>query len=176
MNFRKGNKNDLEQLKELGVKSWTQFKDELTNDNWNELYKSLNSYETYNDLLEKSECIICENDAGEIIGMAFLIPKGNPTEIYDEKWCHLRFVSVSPEFRGKKIGGILTRMCIEIALKNNEQTMALHTSEIMKSARHIYEKIGFKILKEIKPRLGVRYWLYTLELNEIEEKPTHNTV
>ena len=174
MNFRKGNKNDLEQLKELGVKSWTQFKDELTNDNWNELHKSLNSYETYNELLEKSECIICENDASEIIGMAFLIPNGNPTEIYDEKWCHLRFVSVSPEFRGENIGGILTRICIEIARKNNEQTMALHTSEIMKSARHIYEKIGFKILKEIEPRLGIKYWLYTLELDEMEEKPTHN--
>ncbi len=169
MNFRKGNKNDLEQLKELGVKSWTQFKDELTNDNWNELHKSLNSYETYNELLEKSECIICENDTSEIIGMAFLIPNGNPTEIYDEKWCHLRFVSVSPESRGKNIGGVLTRMCIEIALKNNEQTMALHTSEIMKSARYIYEKFGFKKLKEIEPRLGVKYWLYTLELNEMEE-------
>jgi len=27
-----------------------------------------------------------------------------------------------------------------------KSTMALHTSEIMRSARHIYEKIGFKIL------------------------------
>jgi len=28
--------------------------------------------------------------------------------------------------------------------------------------------------KEIEPRLGLKYWLYTLNLNEIEEKPTHN--
>jgi len=52
--------------------------------------------------------------------------------------------------------------------------MALHTSEMMRSARHIYEKIGFNILKEIEPRLGVKYWLYTLELNEREEKPPLN--
>lgn len=176
MNFRKGNINDLEKLKELGLKSWMQFKDELTIENWNELYSSLNNYDTYSKLLENSECIVCENNDKEIIGMAFLVPNGNPNEIYDEKWCHLRFVSVSPESRGQNIGGILTRMCIEIALKNNEQTMALHTSEIMQSARHIYEKIGFKILKEIEPRLGVKYWLYTLELNEMEKKPTHNTL
>ena len=175
MNFRKGNKNDLEKLKKLGVKSWIQFKDELTNDNWNELYETLNNYDTYSKLLENSECLICENNDKEIIGLAFLVPNGNPTEIYNEKWCHLRFVSVNPEFRGKRIGETLTKICIEIALKNNERTMALHTSEIMKSARHIYEKIGFKILKELEPRLGVKYWLYTLELNEMKENPIHNS-
>ena len=164
MNFRKGNKNDLEHLKELAVKSWTQFKDDLTNDNWNELYKTLNSSENYHGLLENSECLICENNDKQIIGMAFLVPKGNPNEIYDKNWCHLRFVSVNPAYRGKRIGETLTRMCIEIALKNNEQTMALHTSDIMSSAIHIYEKIGFKVLREIKPSLGVKYWVYTLEL------------
>jgi len=165
MNFRKGNNSDLEQLKELGLKSWRQFKDELTNDNWNELYNSLNNYDTYSDLLSKSECIVCENDTKEIIGMSFLVPNGNPTEIYDEKWCHLRFVSVDPKHRSKGIGEKLTNLCIELALKNNEKVMALHTSEIMKSARYIYEKIGFKILREIEPRLGIKYWLYTLALN-----------
>lgn len=167
MNFRKGNTSDLNELRKLGLKSWIQFKDKLTIENWEELYLTLDDFKTYAGLLNKSECIICESDDKEVIGMAFLVPKGNPTEIYDEKWCHLRFVSVSPEFRGNNIGEILTRKSIEIALKNNEQTMALHTSEIMKSARHIYEKIGFKILKEIEPRLGVRYWLYTLDLNDM---------
>ena len=165
MNFRTGNKNDLNQLKALGVTAWTQFKNILTKDHWNELNQSLNNLDTYSNLLEISECVICENEKKEVIGMAFLTPKGNPTEIYDKNWCHLRFVSVNPTYRGNKIGEILTKKCIEIAIKNNEQIMALHTSEIMESAIHIYEKIGFKILKEIQPRLGVRYWLYTLDLN-----------
>jgi len=51
MDFRKGNKNDLEKLKELGLKSWIQFKDELTNDNWNELYITINNSDTYSKLL-----------------------------------------------------------------------------------------------------------------------------
>jgi len=36
---------------------------------------------------------------------------------------------------------------------------------MMDKARHIYESLGFKILKEIVPRLGKKYWLYTLDLS-----------
>jgi len=166
MNIRKGNSNDIEQLRALSIKSWSQFQSELTNRNWKELSKILKNSDTYSKLLEKSTCLICENNDKEIVGMAFLVPKGNPDEIYQDNWCHLRFVSVHPRYQGKGIGEKLTRECIEIAQENNEDTMALHTSEIMKSARHIYNKIGFKIFKEIEPRLGVRYWLYTLELKK----------
>src|SRR5690606_26095060 len=112
MNFRKGNKNDIESLKELGINSWMQFKDDLTDENWSTLYLSLNNDDTYTDLLSKSECVICETDSKQIIGMAFLVPKGNPTEVYDETWCHLRYVSVDPEYRGKRIGQKLTELCI----------------------------------------------------------------
>ena len=72
MNFRKGNNNDLEQLKKLGIKSWKQYKDQLTKENWNQLHTSLNNSDTYLDLLSKSECLICENHTKEIIGMDLL--------------------------------------------------------------------------------------------------------
>jgi len=93
------------------------------------------------------------------------VPNGNPTDIYLTEWCYIRFVSVDPDFRGKGIGKKLTNLCIEKAKENGEQTIALHTSELMDDARHIYESLGFEIVKEIAPRLGKRYWLYKLELN-----------
>jgi ribosomal protein S18 acetylase RimI-like enzyme len=62
------------------------------------------------------------------------------------------------------IATALTKMCIDRARALNEKTIALHTSEMMDAARHIYEKIGFTILQEIPPRLGKKYWLYTMEL------------
>lgn len=166
MNFRKGNLKDLEHLKDLGIRSWNQYKEKLTPENWESLFKTLNDSNNYSELLNKTECLICENTKRQIIGMAFLVPSGNPDEIYEESWCHLRFVSVDPKYRGMKIGEKLTKGCIKIAERNNERTMALHTAEIMESARHIYEKIGFRELKEIKPRLGVRYWLYTYEIGK----------
>lgn len=167
VNFRKATKDDIEQLKALGIKSWIQFKDDLTPSNWDELYRTLTSRDTYADLLAISDSVICENEDHQLIGMAFLVPNGNPTEIYDSQWCHLRFVSVDPDYRGQKLGEIITRKCIELALKNNERTIALHTSVLMQNAIHIYEKMGFSMFKELEPRLGVRYWLYTLELDKI---------
>jgi ribosomal protein S18 acetylase RimI-like enzyme len=56
--------------------------------------------------------------------------------------------------------------CINHAKKTNEKVIALHTSEFMNAARHLYEKMGFEILREIEPRLGNRYWLYSLRLNQ----------
>jgi ribosomal protein S18 acetylase RimI-like enzyme len=164
--YRKGNINDLMELKNLAIKSWGQFQSKLTTNNWLKLNNTLTEDNTYIELLEKSTTIICTTDNDKIIGMAFLVPKGNPTDIYDKDWCYIRFVSVDPEFGGQGIGKKLTTICIETARQNGEKTIALHTSELMEKARHIYESIGFTILKEIDQRLGKRYWLYKLDLTE----------
>jgi ribosomal protein S18 acetylase RimI-like enzyme len=164
MTFRHGNYDDIEQLRLLGLASWKQFQSELTPDNWQKLFSNLNRKETYAELLALSYCIVCENADGVIIGMAFLVPSGNPTDIYQAGWSYIRFVSVHPDFSGQGIGRKLTEKCIEIAKHNKESTVALHTSEMMHRARHIYENLGFTILMEIEPRLGKKYWLYTLAI------------
>ena len=161
--FRQGNFDDLNQLKLLALKSWRQFQPMLTSANWKLLNESLNDNKTYTDLLENSECFICTTVQNKIIGMAFLVPSGNPTEIFDKNWCYIRFVSVDPDFGGQGIGRKLTKMCIDLAKSNNEKHIALHTSELMNNAIHIYESFGFTILKEIDQRLGKRYWLYKLD-------------
>jgi ribosomal protein S18 acetylase RimI-like enzyme len=164
MNYRKGYINDLNAIKKLAIKTWSEFKSELTNENWQDLYKTLTNDQTYTDLIDKSYFIVCESLNKEIIGMSFLVPKGNPTEIYDESWCYIRFVTVDPEFGGNGIGKKLTEICVEFAKQNGEKIVALHTSEMMNKAIHIYEKLGFKILREIEPRLGKKYWLYSLNI------------
>lgn len=154
---------NIEPLKKLALNSWKQFEKVLTPDNYQKLFKTLNSNHTYEDLLKMSTCFICKLDA-EIIGMAFLVEQGNPTEIYQSDWCYIRFVSTHERFNGKGIAKKLTKMCIQFAKQRNEKVIALHTSEFMNAARHIYEKAGFKILKELEPRFGKKYWLYTLNL------------
>lgn len=162
--FRPGTHHDIVNLKKLAIKSWGQFESILTNDNWLKLNSTLTNDHTYIDLIEKSYSFLCLEDSGEIIGMAFLIPNGNPTNIYEKDWSYIRFVTVDPDYRGYGIGKKLTEMCIDKAKETNEILVALHTSEFMNAARHIYEKLGFTILKELDQRLGKRYWLYTLEL------------
>ena len=165
MTFRQGNNGDVEQLRLLGLASWGPFQNTLTPDNWEKLFSNLNRKETYVELLQQSHCIVCQEHGGAIIGMAFLVPSGHPTDIYPADWCYIRFVSVHPEHSGKGIGRRLTEKCIEMAKSNHEKMIALHTSEMMNKARHIYESLGFTILRELEPRLGKKYWLYTLSLD-----------
>lgn len=102
-----------------------------------------------------------------IVGMAHIIPNGNPADIFKIEWSYIRMVGVNPKYQGQGqgIAKTLTQMCIYKAKQTNEKTIALHTSEFMDAARHIYESLGFKILQEIDQRFGKKYWLYTLDLN-----------
>ena len=162
--FRRGKSDDLNDLKTLALKSWKRFQPMLTGENWQKLSDSLNDDATYTELIQNSTTFICTTEQDQIIGMAFLVSSGHPTEIYDKDWSYIRFVSVDPDFGGQGIGKQLTEMCIELARSNKEKHIALHTSELMNNARHIYESLGFEILREIEPRLGIKYWLYKLDL------------
>jgi len=166
--FRKGTINDLEALRKLALKSWEQYRPELTRENQEKLFSGLSETETYTKLLDISHCFICVTGGAQIVGMVFLVPRGNPTEIYDKEWCYIRFLTVDPKFSGEGIGRKLTTLCIDAARQNREKTIALYTSELMIKAKHIYESLGFTVLKEIDQRFGQRYWLYKLELTNRE--------
>ena len=167
MEYKQATIDDLNKIKELAIKSWSQFQPDLTPENWSKLYSNLSDDQTFIDLLNNSYSIICTTEQDKIIGMAFLVPSGNPTDIYDKDWCYIRYVTVDPDFGGLGIGRKLTSMCIETAKNNGEKTIALHTSEMMDKARHLYESLGFAVLKEINPRQGKRYWLYKLDLTQL---------
>jgi ribosomal protein S18 acetylase RimI-like enzyme len=161
--YRTGTTNDIEKIVQLGLNSFGQFKDHLSDINWKKLEAYLVDENTYPELLSKSKCFICAYE-DEIIGMAFLVPSGNPTDIFQKDWSYLRMVGVSVKYAGNGIGRKLTQLCIDYAKETNETTVALHTSEFMDAARHIYESMGFNKVKELELRLGKRYWLYLLEL------------
>lgn len=164
MEIREGNSNDLPGLKKLALDSWKQYRSVLTDENWNRLYSTLSADNTFIELLNNSCSFVCENNEKELIGMSFLVPSGNPTDIYTPEQCYIRFVTVSPAYAGRQLGQKLTEKCIEKAKETNESVIALHTSEFMDSARHVYEKLGFQISRELPSRLGKRYWLYELKI------------
>jgi ribosomal protein S18 acetylase RimI-like enzyme len=165
MIFRKATTADAANLRSLALASWTPFRPMLEPQHWQLLFNNLDNIQTYTALLTQAHSFVCEDAIGSIIGMAFLVPSGNPTDIYPADWSYIRFVSVHPDFAGKGIGGNLTVLCIETAKALKEHTIALHTSEIMPAARHIYERLGFTIMREIESQFGKRYWLYALQLS-----------
>jgi N-acetylglutamate synthase-like GNAT family acetyltransferase len=117
----------------------------------------------YKDLLQVSRSFVCVAD-DKVVGMAFLIPSGNPTDLFLAEWSYVRMVGVSPDYSGKGIGKKLTQLCIDFAKKSGEKTICLHTSEVMNTARHIYESFGFSMLKAIPERYGLKYWIFKLDL------------
>jgi len=163
MKYREGNSDDVAGLQELALISYGQFQNTLAEENWNKLKAHITNENLFPSLLKISKGFVYEQE-NEIIGMAFLVRKGNPTEIFEEDWSYIRMVGVHPDFGGKGIGKMLTQMCIDFAKSSNEKVIALHTSEYMNVARHIYESLGFKQIRELEPRYGKRYWIYKLEL------------
>jgi len=135
----------------------------MTPENRQKLIDNMSNAAMWEELLNIADGFVCVKDKA-IIGMAFLVPSGNPWDIFKAEWSYIRLVGVDPDHNGFGIATELTRQCMAAARTRHEKTIALHTSEIMPAARHIYEKMGFTILREIEPRLGKRYWLYTFDL------------
>lgn len=55
-----------------------------------------------------------------------------------------RLLAVNPEVRGMGIGKLLTQACIEKAREDGNQQLIIHSTEFMKVAWKMYEKMGFK--------------------------------
>jgi ribosomal protein S18 acetylase RimI-like enzyme len=163
LTYRTAGLQDQEQLKQLGIASYGQYKTILTQEHWEKLNGSLHDDEKIMELLGKAKCFVCL-DEEQIIGMAYLVPHNNPWDIFKAEWSYIRMVGVHPTHAGRGIAKTLTQMCIAHAKETDEQTIALHTSEFMDAARHIYESLGFRQVMEMEPRLGKRYWLYMLDI------------
>jgi ribosomal protein S18 acetylase RimI-like enzyme len=161
--YRLATEIDLDNLVKLGLDSYGQFSETLTLENWEKLNRSLRDKKTLLDLINLSSPFVAV-DNKDIVGMIYLVPSGNPNDIYENDWCYIRRLGVHPAYNGFGIGRELIQLCIKEAQKNGEKVLALHTSEFMNAARHIYESMGFKQLKEIAPVFGKRYWLYIMEL------------
>lgn len=162
LKYRKANSSDFNQLKKLGIESYSEFSKVLTKENWNKMNGFLESDENLTNLIKQSTVFVCEKEAS-IIGMIYLIPSGNPTVLFQENWSYIRFLGVNTKYRGYGIGQKLTDLCMEYTKESNETHIALHTSEFMDAARAIYEKRGFIKTKEIE-YLGKRYWIYLYEV------------
>ena len=160
--FRKGTLKDKDKLQALGVLSYSQHQSAMKPENWNKYSSFMSNPETYTYLMSTSSCFLCEHE-NEIIGMAFLVSNGHPTEMFEEHWSYIRMVGVNPNFEGKGIAKRLTKMCIDFAIETNENFVALHTSEFMNAARHIYEGFGFKVVRELT-RYDKKYWIYLLNI------------
>jgi ribosomal protein S18 acetylase RimI-like enzyme len=166
MIYRMADANDIQGLRELGLASYgTLKKDYLSPDNWKKMQAVLLSENTFPVLVNSCFAFVCEEDSN-LLGMAFLVPSGNPTKIYSADTSYIRMVGVQPDAGGKGIAQTLTSLCIQKAKELGETTIMLHSAEVMYAARHLYEKLGFKKIRLLDEHYGLVYWLYRLDIKE----------
>jgi ribosomal protein S18 acetylase RimI-like enzyme len=163
MIYRAANPNDLEALVALGLASYGRLKNVLTPENWVKMESVINSDQTFPLLVSSRHSFVCEENS-RLLGMAFLVPSGNPTKIYSADTSYIRMVGVHPDADGRGIAQTLTSLCIAKAKETGEKTIMLHSAEIMYAARHIYEKLGFKKIRILDSHYGLEYWLYQLDI------------
>lgn len=163
MEFRIATHEDINQLIPLGLLAYGEYFPVLTEENKKQMETNLQKPELYENMIGIGKGFVALKEE-KIIGMGFIIYSGNPTHIYPPDWSYIRMIGIHPKFKGMGLASKITEMCIEEAIIKNEEIIGLHTSEMMTAARHIYEKKGFVISRELEPIFGKKYWLYSLNL------------
>jgi GNAT superfamily N-acetyltransferase len=165
LHYRQATIDDFDALKTLGILAYQGFQAILAPAEWQKMSDFLHNDALIKDLLLQSTIFGAIAD-GQLVGMAYLVPSGNPTPIYQADWAAVRLVGVHPDYRGKGISKKMVAQCMEYARKAGETTIALHTGEYMQPAPRIYESLGFARFREIGLIYGQEYAVYTLDLRE----------
>jgi N-acetylglutamate synthase-like GNAT family acetyltransferase len=88
----------------------------------------------------RERCWIAES-TGEFAGCVFLMEQS-------ETVARLRCLLVEPKARGLGLGTQLVQECVDFARQAGYAKLVLWTNDVLHSARHIYQRAGFKLTEE----------------------------
>jgi GNAT superfamily N-acetyltransferase len=114
--------------------------------------------------------IVAEED-GRIVGAVLLYPAGarldapgggSMTLTFPE----VRLLAVAPSARGQGIGALLMDECVGRARESGAEALTLHTTDMMRAAMLLYERLGFRRMPELdfEPAPGVTVKGFRLDL------------
>src|SRR5687767_13812346 len=92
ISFRTASIADIQQLQDLGIKSYSQYENVLTPENWHTFSSNLQDRQKFVSLFEIAQTFICVHGE-KIVGAAYLIGSGNPTDLFQSEWSYIRKVA-----------------------------------------------------------------------------------
>jgi ribosomal protein S18 acetylase RimI-like enzyme len=120
-------------------------------------------------LSESGELIVATVEDRIVGAVVYVGPGRKKSDFFLEQWPIMRMLVVAPGCRGRGIGRALAEECIRRAQRDDAPVIALHTTPIMTVALPMYERMGFRYLKEAPKIFGVPYGIYVKELTAQKE-------
>ena len=168
--LRDATPSDFDTVADLSIAAYQEYAPKLTAENWQIMKRSIVKVDR---TAMTAEFIVAKIDSTIAGAIAYYPPgKSNP-QFFDSQSASLRLLAVSPNYRGRGIGKLLTKEKILRAKKDNAWGIGLYTSEIMTTAQTMYSSLGFQRNRELPQMLGLRYWLYLLPLTDELSKMTN---
>ena len=161
LNIRNASENELDAVALHLRDAYIEYKDHLPSDAWEDYLADICDVRSR---LGESDLIVAET-GGELVGTVTLYMQGELLD-WPRGWVGVRLLGVPPRHRGKGISRALMEECLERARQAGKSTVGLHTSELMKAARGLYEKMGFTRVPQFdyNPRPDVVIMAYKLDI------------
>lgn len=155
---RDATERDMDEVRRVSLAAHREYAEVLEPTAWEKLEGGVSNVAA---LAEGGEVIVAESEGGIVGSVVYFPPGSSSLGIFEPGWAAIRMLSVDPDHRGRGLGRLLSEECARRARTDCAERVALHTGEQMAAARRLYGRIGFEVLREIEPRFGFRYWIYT---------------
>jgi ribosomal protein S18 acetylase RimI-like enzyme len=99
-----------------------------------------------------------------VLGSVLYYPPGTTIPPLPPEYASIRTLAVAPRARGRGVGAALMDACVARARTDGAPALWLYTTDVMRSAIALYERLGFVRGAELPPRHGQRCWSYRLDL------------
>ncbi|MDR1996666.1 GNAT family N-acetyltransferase [Azonexus sp.] len=152
--------SDAPAVNALALRAFEQFKNAY--DDWPAFQAKIANMSSLADV---GEIVVVEVE-GQIVGAVAYIGPGAPkAKFFQPEWPIMRMLVVSPASRGLGIGRALAEECLRRTKRDGASVFALHTSELMRVALPMYQRMGFKWVSDTPAIHGVEYGVYLKELD-----------
>lgn len=104
--------------------------------------------------------LLAERQDKPVGAVAFFAPGSTTHPLFQGNVAHVQLLGVVPGQTHSGIAQSLMAECFSMGANSGASELLLQTSELMPEARRLYERLGFKLRKQLPPVWGAPTYLY----------------